>query len=35
MLDKLKTFYKEHTMWVNIAGALLLILIGYKIFKKK
>lgn len=35
MLDKLKTYYQEHTMYVNIALVALVGFIAWKIFKKK
>lgn len=35
MLDKLKTFYANHTMWVNIGGAIVVVLLAVKFLRKK
>lgn len=35
MFEKLKEFYANHTMWVNIVCGLFVVVIVYKFLKKK
>lgn len=35
MWDKIKTFYVEHKLYVNIAIGALVVFIGWKLLKKK
>ncbi len=35
MWDKIKTYYTEHTMYVNIALVAVAIFAAWKLFKKK
>lgn len=34
MLDKLKDFYKQQKTYVHIAVAVLVVILGFKMFKK-
>lgn len=35
MWEKIKTYYSEHTMYVNIALAIVALVVVMKVFKKK